>query len=88
MKFQQPTCPQCGCQAAYILEKLYAKAELIFDITDPNSLGGNIITPATIFEYQGGSDVLWNTQTRVLDPNGRVALECDSGHQWKTKELK
>ena len=70
MRFNPWKCPKCGQTAEGMLEKLFGVAGLIFD-------------PEGSADYDGGTNVDWNSQLPVRDGTGRVTLECSEGHQWQ-----
>jgi hypothetical protein len=55
-----------------MLEVVFGVAGLILD-TEGNA------------DYDGGTDVDWNSQVPVRDDRGQVTLECQEGHRWSAE---
>ncbi len=61
MRFLPHDCPECGHTAMGMLEMVPGIA-LLLQIEDGT------------FQYAGGTDVSWDSQTTARDPSGRVTL--------------
>ena len=72
MKLTPDKCPVCGEDAAYMIEQVYGRAGLLRE-DDGN------------FEYDGGTDMDWNTQEPVRDDDETVTLHCPHRHSWQAK---
>ena len=72
MRFDPWKCPQCDKPAEGMLEMVLGIAGLMLD-TEGSA------------EYDGGTDVRWDSQTPVRNQEGRVTLECQEGHQWSAE---
>jgi hypothetical protein len=73
MKISCPKCPECGGLAIGTLEELEAWARLDFDDNGEA-------------EYSGYTEVIWETQRTVVNiEDETVTLECEAGHQWRSK---
>lgn len=70
MRFDPWKCPECDQAAAGTVEVIYGVALLVFT-EDGNA------------EYEGQTDIDWDSQTTVLGVDGRATLECPSGHRWQ-----
>ncbi len=70
MRFAIAACPECGQEPRYILESMLVHFEI--ELTDSE------------FDYAGQSDDFVETAEPVRDPQGRVTLGCDKGHEWQT----
>jgi len=73
MFYTPARCSECGRLAYGTLERMDGIAVLAFD--DDGSA-----------EYQGWTDVDWETQKTVRNKQGLVTLVCPSGHQWQAEE--
>lgn len=71
MKIEIFKCPECGQPAAGVLENVYCLAQ----IQEPDADG--------LTDYEGYTEVLWDSQTAVDDPGG-YSVECCNGHRWIT----
>jgi hypothetical protein len=69
MKLAKPNCPTCGKPARGTLDTIYGVALL----AEPDKDGQT--------DYIGETDVNWDSQRPVDDPEG-ITLECQEGHQW------
>ena len=67
MRFDPPTCPECGEYAKGTFETVPGLALLMFD-ADGEA------------EYFGQTDMCWDMQTTDLDEQGRATLICPAGH--------
>ena len=38
-------------------------------------------------EYEGETKIAWDNQVTSRDSDGRVTLECPSGHQWQARPV-
>jgi hypothetical protein len=72
MTFDLPRCPVCGELALGTLETVSGIALLVFDENDEA-------------QYEGETKIDWNNQVTCRDPDGRLTLECSSGHRWQTR---
>ena len=72
MRFDPWKCPKCGRPTKGMLEMVFGIAGLMID-TEGDA------------EYDGGTNVDWDSQVPVRDTNGRVTLECQEGHQWSAE---
>jgi hypothetical protein len=61
-------CPVCGEPAETILEHTMVEAHINVD--------------GERWNYAGGSNVCWDSQKKVRDPQGRCTLKCCNGHEW------
>jgi hypothetical protein len=73
MRFDPPTCPECGEYAKGTFETIPGVALLMFD-DDGNA------------EYFGQTDVGWDGQETDRDEQGRATLICPSGHAWQATD--
>lgn len=67
-------CPECGEQVCCSLETMQGQALIMKSVsTDPR-----------LFEYEGSTEVLWDSQRSIRDPEGsdHVVLMCENGHEW------
>jgi len=69
MRYEPGTCPICGKPARGTVETLSGIAEF-------SRRGDGEV------EYSGYTDICWDGQRTVVDPQGRVTLICPSGHEW------
>lgn len=69
MKIKIPICPECGQPAKGTLDSVLAIARF----------GG--IAPDGVCEYEGTTEVLWDTQDTLRDA-GQIRLICPNGHDW------
>jgi hypothetical protein len=74
MRFDVPRCTLCGELASGTLEQVPGIALLIFDENDTA-------------EYAGETKMAWDDQVTCRDSDGRVTLECPSGHQWQARPI-
>ena len=72
MRFDPPTCPECGEYAKGTFETVPGLALLMFD-ADGEA------------EYFGQTDMCWDGQTTDLDEQGGATLICPAGHTWQAK---
>ena len=77
IKFDRPTCPECGRIPVYIVESVKCLARI--EPADDDEPG---------FEYLGESDVLWDTQGPERDAESNVSVVCENDHQWETRLLR
>jgi len=75
MKIKTPQCPKCGLSAKGTLETVFAIAQL----TDIGTDGA--------CEYQGTTEILWDTQKTVIDGE-KTTLVCRNGHEWVSERKK
>jgi hypothetical protein len=71
-KLDPPTCSECGASADGILERVLGWA-----VIDPD--GGS-------FEYGGHTEIDWNTQEPLSDPEQSppvVRVRCGNDHRWE-----
>ncbi|MGH7971420.1 MAG: hypothetical protein ACREIC_22095 [Limisphaerales bacterium] len=69
MKIKTPKCPECGLPAKGTLDSVLAIARF------------SAIGPDGSCEYEGGTEILWNTQETLQDL-GQLRLICPNGHDW------
>jgi len=75
MRFRPIHCPECGQRATGTVENLSGVAQFL-----PPDQNGEI-------EYDGYTEVNWDTQETVTDAKGRTNLTCPDGHEWFAREL-
>lgn len=73
MKFEQPNCPECGEELRGIIEQIQGCAELALQADNES------------YAYAGNTDVWWDEQRPLRDPEGRINLVCHNGHDWWSK---
>lgn len=75
MKFDIDKCPECGEFPKSIVESVIVDANISRD----NETG--------LFDYSGSSDVCWDTQEALKNPEKQLHLECPNYHYWYTDFL-
>ena len=70
MRFDPDKCPTCGEDPDSIIERVYGRARL-GDRADDK------------FDYDGDTDMAWDTQEPVRDEDDQVTLCCPSRHSWQ-----
>ena len=70
MRFAPDKCPTCGEDPAGIIEQVYGRAWLGERADDK-------------FDYDGGTDMDWNSQEPARDEHDRVTLFCPARHTWQ-----
>lgn len=76
MKFEQPKCPQCGSWPKCTIEKVMGQALLC----EPNLDG-----TSPEFEWEGSTDIWWDSQETVESADGCVNLICAKcSAEWQT----
>jgi hypothetical protein len=73
MKIENPKCPTCGAVCVGTIERVTGVACIVEDESEPGT-----------FEYEGGTEIIWDSQKTVADNTGRVTVTCDNGHEWPT----
>ena len=63
-------CPECGEQARWVTQTMYALAEIDSDARSR-------------YDYTGYSEPLWDTLATERDAAGMVELQCVDGHLWR-----
>lgn len=68
MRIKTPKCPECGKELRGTVEEVTGVA-LVSDQGDGD------------YQYDGETDMDWNTQVSVKDQKGRMLLNCGE-HEW------
>lgn len=71
MKYDPIICDQCGETARGTLEKVWARADF-----------GHVDRETGEFEYDGDTEVFWDSQETEKHPEGGDMLTCPNGHEW------
>ena len=69
MRFEPDKCPECSEEPVGTVEKVLGLAKLM-----PDDQGG--------YDYAGYTEIWWDDQKSVTDPEGRVLLQCKEHHEW------
>jgi hypothetical protein len=70
MKFSPHTCPTCGEVTKGTVETVEGIALLDFD-EDGDA------------DWEGTTEISWDTQKTITEEDGIVTLVCDNGHSWQ-----
>lgn len=70
LTFTPAKCPTCGEPPEATLETLIGFARLVVH-EDGQA------------EYEGTTDIVWDSQMTVTDEDGRVTLACFERHEWQ-----
>ena len=73
MRWETEKCPQCGQDAHATLETLQGKA--LLQRGDGDEL-----------EYEGTTEIFWDTQETVRNEVEEDCLMCANGHEWYSRQ--
>lgn len=78
MKFRPMICPQCHKIAHGTVELLKGVA-----LMTPKKYPGQ----RTSFEYDGETEIDWDSQRTAVSPGFGVILTCNEGHEWPARQF-